>query len=80
MLIAVVLNTKYRSKIKFQNKQTNSKKRQFVMFGKQKNHTLAVQMPGPNTADIKWINMIIHWASVTSILPNRSVPDTYDCQ
>lgn len=51
-----------------------------IKFGKRENHTLTVQMPGPNAADIKWITMIILWASVTSTLPNRSVPDTYDCQ
>lgn len=43
-------------------------------------YTLAIQMFGPNTADIKCITMIVHCASVTSIFPNRNVPDTYDCQ
>lgn len=43
-------------------------------------HTFVIQIPGPNIADIMWMSIIIHCASVTSILPNRNVPDTYDCQ
>jgi hypothetical protein len=41
---------------------------------RQKNYTLVDQMAEPNTADIVWIAMIEHWASVTSTFVNFRVP------
>lgn len=34
----------------------------------------------PNTAEMVWITMMVTCASVTSMRPKRSVPDTYVCQ